>query len=109
MAGFTLDGSGATGTDISNPQLRAPTQDPESQPGFAQWFARNLPSTLGYPVDASATMLRSMGVPMNLESVPFGTAWWQNAINNPSVTWDQVQAAIQSPSMHSMRGIGGLF
>lgn len=118
------------------PQMRAPQAMPT--PGFSQWLASLMPTSdqvrngaidlatdvLGTPVEGPAWALRQMGVPISWKTapdsmggnsryagpdVPFGTLWWRNAINNSSLTWDQVRAALQSPSMHSLRGLGSLF
>ena len=116
------------------PGMRTPQPEEQPTPGFSQWLASLVPSregvvdfasdVLGTPVEGPAWALRRMGVPMSWKmardsfggtsqytgpDVPFSSLWWRNAINNPSLTWDQVRGALQSPSIHSMRGIGGLF
>jgi hypothetical protein len=108
------------------PQLRAPAPEaPQPTPGFDQSTAKRRDDligpaalTLGAPVDGATLLLSMMGVPTNwkqtpdgqrVPNVPLGALWWQNAINNPSLTWDQVRGALQAPSIHSLRGLGGLF
>ena len=108
------------------PQMRAPAPEPaQPVPGFGQSTDKHRDDligpaalTLGAPVDAMAYIMNKVGIPTNwtrapdgqrVPDVPLGALWWQNAINNPSLTWDQVRGALQSPSIHSMRGLGGLF
>jgi len=117
------------------PGMRTPQPEEQPTPGFGQWIANRMPTresivdvvsdVLGAPVDGVGMGMRLMGLPVGWKmahepfkghdavytspDVPFDSLWFRNAINNPSLTWDQVRGALQSPSIHSMRGIGSLF